>query len=534
MPDPNASLNFAELFDELRNVVLGAWRHRWKALLVTCVISVIGWVIVLALPNTYEASSRMFIDTESSLEGLLEGMAIRTDKRDEALIQVKSLKSRPTLERIGTVAGLLPVNATPDQIQAVVGKMQDSIMVLLDNEQILSVNFEHTDPQIALSVVSQLMDGFVDGLMKFNRSDSNSAQDFLEEKLDQYGKLLADAEARLADFKKQNIGLMPGERGDYFARLQQEQEVLRSLNFRLRLAREQKTALEQQIAGEAPTFFGIADPTSAAGVPGSASNRIAQYEEELARLRVQYTDSHPDIVAILDIIEDIREQEAEARQLVAEDPLSENRFDSLEENPVYQSMKIQLSSIELEVIRLQSEQASQQTLVNDLREKVDIIPEIEARLTELTRNYDVNKAQYDALLQRLESARLTEAAEESTNIDFRFIDPVDVTTFPVGPNRPLLMTGVLLLALGAGGTLAVLLSFMRPVFFSIRSLEKRFRVPVLGGIRYISSPELDSANRVRMFAFVGCLASIVAVYGVLLIFNQAGSRLVGQLIVLLG
>lgn len=216
------------------------------------------------------------------------------------------------------------------------------------------------------------------------------------------------------------------------------------------------------------------------------------------------------------------------------DPGAANRFQSLDENPVYQSMKIQRSTIELEVIRLQSETASQRKLVDDLRNKVDVIPDIEARLTELTRDYNVNKAQYDALLQRLESARLTEAAEESTSIDFRFIDPVDVTTFPVGPNRPLLMTGVLIVALGFGGMLALLLSFMRPVFFSIRSLEKHYRVPVLGGIQYVTTPASRHAQRVTMITFFGGLFAVLGLYAALLLFNQAGARAVKQLAMLIG
>ena len=88
------------------------------------------------------------------------------------------------------------------------------------------------------------------------------------------------------------------------------------------------------------------------------------------------------------------------------------------------------------------------------------MPEIEAELARLNRDYEINKQQYDTLAQRLESARISESAEQNVeNVKFRVIEPPIV---PVQAERSgarlALNSLVLLAAIAAGVGLAVLLA----------------------------------------------------------------------------
>ena len=51
---------------------------------------------------------------------------------------------------------------------------------------------------------------------------TQKAQRFFEEQMKDYSERLSEAEAKLAEFKKKNMGLVPGEEGDYFQRLTNE------------------------------------------------------------------------------------------------------------------------------------------------------------------------------------------------------------------------------------------------------------------------------------------------------------------------
>ena len=127
--------------------------------------------------------------------------------------------------------------------------------------------------------------------------------------------------------------------------------------------------------------------------------------------------------------------------------------------------------------------AAQQASIAELRSRVDAIPEVEAELARLNRDYEVNKRNYDTLVQRLESARISESAEQSAdNVKFRVIEPPIVPFKPSGPERAVLNVLVLLAALGAGIGLAVLLAQLRPTISSRDVLQKVTGLPVLGTI----------------------------------------------------
>ena len=202
----------------------------------------------------------------------------------------------------------------------------------------------------------------------------------------------------------------------------------------------------------------------------------------------------------------------------------------LDINPIYQELKIQLGQAELEVARLSSQLEDQRQLVDTLSEKIDILPEIEAELTKLNRNYDTNKAQYDALLGRLETARMSEAVEESTtSIKFRIIEPPTVTADPVRPNRLLLMTLALFLGIAGGCAMAILRGIAEPVFYSSKKLELHFGVPVLGAITWRRSAAEIVQARKSVGVFSICVLGLIICYVVVVLADQSGMLPGGRL-----
>lgn len=168
-----------------------------------------------------------------------------------------------------------------------------------------------------------------------------------------------------------------------------------------------RTELLRQLGGEEPTI-GMAGSTTE--VPGtSVDGPIADLETQLAALRVSLTDKHPDVQRVILTLADlaaIREKEwTKARNSPA-------RVARQERSPVYQQMQVSLSNTEVELASLRTELAQRQANVAGLRRSVDTIPEVEAQLNRLDRDYTVVKSQYDALVQRLESARLSEEVQE--------------------------------------------------------------------------------------------------------------------------
>ncbi len=526
-------MDLTAVLDYLPSVLRGCWRFRWQGMLVSWVLCLIGWIFVLTVPDVYQASTRLYVDTQNTLRPLLQGLAVDPDLNSDINLMMRAILSKPSLEKIARDTDLdLQIRDQAD-LEGLIDGLLASIEVSKDHNNILRIAFTHQDPTKALAVVTALLNEFIEGSLGANRTDAASAQVFLEKKLAEYEERLDETEQALAEFKKKNVGMMPGEGGDYFARLQNAMGRLAIIESKLNAAKKRRAELERQLEGEEPVFGLVPSGTDTGTGTPTIDRQIAQYEQQLTDLRLRFTETHPDIVQINNIINDLRAEKAKRLGEHLSD--GETSYSPLDLNPVYQQMKIQHSQVDVELAELNAQYADQQKVVRNLKQKVDTIPDIEAELKRLTRDHEVTRTQYEQLLVRLESARLSEDAEKSkSDIQFQVLDPPSVPIVPAGPNRVLLATGVLILGLLAGGFLTVVLNFIRPVFYSARQLEHAFGISVLGVIGIAHANGANMRSRLGSLLLMASLAGLLGSYGLVLVFNKAGSELAGNLMSVTG
>jgi len=147
--------------------------------------------------------------------------------------------------------------------------------------------------------------------------------------------------------------------------------------------------------------------------------------------------------------------------------------------------------------------------VAELQRLVTTGPEIEAELARLNRDYGVTKTQYEALLQRLGSARLSNEADRSEDRRFRILEQPRAPLRPISPNRPLFLLATLAAALFAGAGVAFLRSQTRPVFVSRNALAAATGLPVIGVVSRSRAPAALGEERREAVNFA--VATIVLV-----------------------
>jgi hypothetical protein len=176
----------------------------------------------------------------------------------------------------------------------------------------------------------------------------------------------------------------------------------------------------------------------------------------------------------------------------------------------------------VEIATLKSEIEEQSKRIEELRKMVDTVPEVEAKLARLNRDYMVTKTHYEKLLQSLESAKISEGAEQSTDeIQFQVLEPPVLPLMPSGPNRALFLSAVLVLSLGAGLVLAYFMNEVKPVFCSSTELRKEVGLPVLGAVSVKWLPmerRVINMDILRLLAFIGILlAAYVTMFSIQLL-----------------
>ncbi|MCP5018652.1 MAG: chain length-determining protein, partial [Ketobacter sp.] len=340
-----------ELFDQISDHLSGIWRYRWIALLGAWLVAIGGWGYVAQLENKYLATARVHVDTNSVLRPLLRGLAIQPDVRQRVALMGKTLLSRPNMEKLIRMVDLDLQVKTDAEKDALLTQLQNTIQLTgtQRNSSIYTLTFVHGDRAIAKRVVQSLISILIEGTLGGKRQDSASATEFLDKQIADYEVRLAEAEGRLADFKRRYVGSMPGDTGGYYQRLEMGQATLRSAQLELREAENRRNELKRQLAGEEPVFI----PTETTEIKSVSrlDHRIQNLQEQLDQLLLKYTERHPDVIESLAILADLEEKKKEELAAVEEEHVANPRI-NVDARPVYQQMRAMLAETEARVAEL--------------------------------------------------------------------------------------------------------------------------------------------------------------------------------------
>ncbi len=477
-----------EMLETVMATLRGAWRYRWSGLIAAWIVAALGFAVAILVPNSYQVKARVFVDTDSVLKPLLAGLAVGSEFSNDVMMMSTVLLSRPNLEKVARSTDLYLRAETAEDFDRLVTDLSRKISLRpgANGDRTYTIAYADRDKVMAQKVVQSLLNTFVEDTLGLKKADTTGAQRFLTDQIRDYELRLREAEGRLADFKKQNVGVMPGETGDYYTRLQAAMTSVDALRAKFRQLSERRIELARQLDGEEPTF-GIIAPSATSG-PNDA--KIAELRARLDQLLVQFTDKHPEVVSIRENIDRLEQENkaGTAKATPGEVNASQLALRALDINPVYQNVKIALSQTDAELAELRGQISEQERQIGGLRGLVNTIPEVEAKLAQLNRDYEVNRTQYTALVQRLESARISQQAEQTTDpVKFRIIEPPVLPVLPAGPNRPLLLTLATFLAFGAGAGLALARSILTPVFSTKNMLKEATRLRVLGSVSILST-----------------------------------------------
>jgi polysaccharide chain length determinant protein (PEP-CTERM system associated) len=523
------------VLERLMDGVHGAWRYRWAGLATAWLVAALGWLYVFALPDNYEAQSRIFVDTRTVLRPALQGLAVNEDLNAELNYVRQALLAGPRLQKVAEEAGMLPATAvSPEHLQKVLlglsFRTQIAVHSASEHEEdrsagnIYRISYQDPDRARSLRVVTILSRDLVSETLGSTHSESDSAQRFLETQLRDYEARLRASETKLAQFKSQHLGVMPTEAGGYFAQLQKENGLVEDTQNKLRTAQSRRATLERQLRGDA-VVSAVGTGSMSGGATGDTLTRIAETQAHLDDLLLRFTDRHPDVVAARATLDELKRRRAAEVDSLRRGDAGAAAASRASANPVYQSIALALNQAEVDISDLSSELADHKAKAQALREMLDTAPEVEAQYAQLARDYGVNKDQHQALLENYEKTRLGQRAIDAGSVRFTVVQPPSVGEDPVSPDRPLLLVLVLFAALAAGLGAAYGLNLLQPVAGSARALAELTGTTVLGVVgnafpaRTARTARLDAR---RVYFAAACL---MTTFGAALLLSNAGWRL---------
>ena len=509
-----------ELYQQAIDFLRGMWHRRWIGLAVAWTVAIVAVAVVSRIPEKYEASARVYVDTESLLRPLLAGLAIQPNLDQQVALMSRTLISRPNVEKLIRMADLDLGARTNTEREELVDQITKSIQLGGNvSSNLYVISYRDSDPNRAKKVVQSLLQIFVESSLGDKRQDTQTAVKFLDDQIKSYEKTLQATENRIKEFKIKNMGLTGSGQGqDYFSRVAGLNSQIEQARIDLKSAEDVRDSYQKELSGDEPVYLPDMSASQSTGAAPELDARIDALKRDLDSLLRKYTEEHPDVIATRRLIaqlEDQRKAVIEARRKASAGKRAQSPLD---ENPVYQQMKISLADADASVAAARAKLAGLESQQRQLKAQAQMVPEVEAQYQQLTRDYDIQKRTYDSLVARRESATMGREVQDTGGAQFRVIDPPRVSPKPVEPNRLALVAVALVLSLGAGLFASLAVSQMMPTFHEARALREVSKRPILGMVSMLPSEALQRAHKRNSWLFASGLGGLFAAFSAIFAF----------------
>ncbi len=294
----------------LTQYLRAAWRRRWMGVIIAWLVCGVGWVGVYMIPNQFESSARLFVDTDAILTPLLRGIAADSQPTTQLEILQRTLLSRPNLEKLVSKTDLdLQLNSPSDR-ERLLTRLGTDIKVNPQTKNLFTITYRDKSAKLAHDVVQTLLTIFVESATGSNRTDMENARRFLERQIQSYEQQLRAAEKRRADFRGRYIEVLPNNDNPNVPALEGARGQASLLEGKLQDALISRDALKQEVESTPPMLVvesGTAQQMAAAGLGAPVpKTRVEEAEEQLRMLLLKDTDQHPDVIAQRKLIEALK------------------------------------------------------------------------------------------------------------------------------------------------------------------------------------------------------------------------------------
>lgn len=513
-----------ELVRQLIGAAIGMWKFRWPGVVVAWLVAVLGVIAVWKIPDQYEASARIYVDTDSILKPLMSGLAVQPNVEQQINMLSRTLISRPNIDKLIRMADLDLKSSSKQEQEALVERLMKTIELRTGgSNNLYSIAYRDTEADKSKRVVQSMVSIFVESGLGASRKDTDSAKSFLSEQIKSFETKLEEAETRLKEFRLRNISLQGPDGKDAASRIAETAQQLEAARLQLKEAENARDAARQQLAaergeggaGSLATQSLLQESAISVATP-EIDSRIDNIKRNLDQLQQRYTDKHPDVVSSRKLLQDLEEQKKrEVKELrrVALATAAGAPSNGANSSLAAQELSRIVAGSEVQVASLKARVAEFTSRYNTAREAMKSAPQVESEAAQLNRDYAITKKNYEDLVARRQSAVMSGELDVASGVaEFRLIDPPRVSPKPVSPNRLALFSLVLAASLAAGLAFTFIASQVRPTFSHGDELRLKTGLPLLGVVTMLASDSDRRRDRLALFRFVAASGGLVALF----------------------
>ena len=504
-----------ELISQVTTILRGMWQYRRLGVLVAWIVTAAVAAAVMLLPNRFEASARVFVDTQTILRPLMAGLAVQPNIEQQINMLSRTLVSRPNVEKLIRMADLdLAVKNDAERAALIEGTINSVSIRSTGRDNLYTLSYRGDSPDKALRVVQSLLTIFVESSLGDTKSDSEGARRFIEEQIKNYEVRLTEAESRVKDFRLRNIELQSKGGLDMAGRMAELTNTLSQARLDLREAESANSTARRQLDQARAE---LRNPSSAAATSialPELDSRIDAVKRNLDGLLQRFTEQHPDVINGRRLLKELEEQRRKEFAELQRQALANPIQSLVTANPALVELSKLAASSEVLASSLRARVSEFESRMVRAQAQLKLAPQIEAEQSQLNRDYEITLKNYQDLVTRRESITLSGKLDSSSSLaDFRVIDPPRADPKPVAPNRLLLMPLALLAALAGGLGITFVMTQVRPVFFDAATLRGAADLPILGVVSAVRNDVVERRESRSLKRFLASVLALLVVFG---------------------
>lgn len=501
-----------------------AQRRKWCVIIPFLLMCLSGLAYLLVTPKIYEAQTLILVQAQRVPEDFVRTI-VSTSVEDRLRTITQQVMSRTNLEKIINKYYLYAKSDSRSMIDDKVALTRKNINIAVSptgwgtgaESNTFTISFRGQEPRTVMEVTNALASNFITENLKSRESQAIGTTSFLADELEVAEKRLMEKEEELKRYRERYMGALPEQLETNLSILERLQEQRDQLNSNLRDAENRRILIQKQMAEQR-----TAEPVLTVGsaTTGQENRDIGSLRNELAALESRYTQNHPDVIRLKNMIAKLEVQRSGSGSDLAEGESSLSVED--------ETLRRQSQNIMLEINSLKSElkKVKSQAKLHQIR--IEETPKREQELLSLKRDYENLQELYNSLLARKLEAEIAVSMEKKQKGEqFKVIDPAKIPSRPVEPDVMQIILLTLVLGLGLGGGLAFMMEAMDTSFKATDEIEDELQLPVLVSmpIRY-SEKEEKRIKWKKAFAFTSVgLSFILSAIGLVLVTKGVDNTL---------
>jgi protein tyrosine kinase modulator len=483
-------------------------RRRLKVILIPALLAPLaGFLVSYAFPPKYTSQSLVLVEGQRVPDNYVKPVITSDFSQRIATLQQQVLspsRLRPMIERIGVskaedenqLISDIQTNMTVQPVIAAIptgkkGKPSANSEPLPG----FYINYTDSNPTRSQKICNEMTSLILEENLRTRAEVAQGTTDFLTRQLEDAKRDLDQQDAKLAAFKRQYLGQLPGDADNNVRILMSLNSQLDANTQALSRAQQDKAYTESMLAQQLAAWKSSQSTTN----PQTLQQRLDVLQSQLLQLQARYTDDYPEVIKAKADIAEVQKKLKQVNAANATDPSDKNSAgddkSSAAEPPEIRQLRLQVHQYQNVIEQATGEQKKLQSQINLYQSRTAMSPGIEEQYKLITRDYDNAQTFYrDLLTKKSASEMATSMENQQQGEQMRILNPASLPDAPSFPNRPLFAGGGLGAGLALGIVLAIWLEVRDKAIRTEKDAAVAMDLPLLVSVPWVGDGDQASDN----------------------------------------